>query len=189
MPRAQRTAPPASQARQGLVPGPAASPGSSQEGEMLQDTEDSFRKPQEKNMSTVKVTRLFPGRFPQEIYVCIQDPIPLLHQVLTQTCAESTQGFNHAISVSGEDHIPLTLVSPALPRPIPLCPHCHCPLHYPDCRYGITTLTFSIPEADHWFTLVRAVYLVSTAGHVSTLPVYGVKIRELLNQPVMHHTH
>lgn len=47
----------------------------------------------------------------------------------------------------------------------------------------------SILVTIQWFTLVQAVCLLSTAGHMATAFVYWVKITEVQNQPVTHHMH
>lgn len=84
VPRAQQTSPPASRARQGLVPDPAASPSSSQEGEMLQvlsklrTASGSLRKRASRiwsKISTIKVTRLFTAA-PTLLSLCLRPGFP-----------------------------------------------------------------------------------------------------------------
>lgn len=94
VPRAQRTPSPAFRARQGLVPNPAASPSSSQEGEMLQvfrkqsTASGSPRKRASRIWSkipTIKVARLFtatPVHFSQDIYVRVQGSHPPLSSAI-----------------------------------------------------------------------------------------------------------
>lgn len=131
MPRAQQTpSAPAPRARQGLVPGPAESPSSSQEGEMSQvfrKQSTAWGSPRKRTwriwskISTIKVTRLFTAttaHFSQDIYVCARDSHPP-HS--GESAPVSVQDFKDTVSIYGEDHKPLTLFYSTLSRQISLC--------------------------------------------------------------------